>query len=263
MKKLTQRILSIAFVATALIGFQSCSEDAMPGDGETITSTELQTILTTDEITGAADFAIAELYNGNTAAKNASTAKDDCYIATYTDSGFDATFNNCVLNGTDNVNGTVSVTYEVGEGNASFTATFTDFYVGTIKLNGTRTYQITANSTETTGSFTVTSNMSIELEDGYTITEMGTKTLSISFDENTQSVLFSLSGAWTVEMDENTYTVEILDELQGNSTCQNLTTGAMTVSKNGLAVTVDFGNGECDNVATLIYPNGATEEITL
>jgi len=92
---------------------------------------------------------------------------------------------------------------------------------------------------------------------------MGTKTLSISFDENTQSVLFSLSGTWTVEMDENTYAVEILDELQGNSTCQNLTSGSMVVAKNGLAVTVDFGNGECDNIATIIYPNGATEEITL
>jgi len=263
MKKLSLRILSFTVVATALIGLQSCSEDGMPGEGEAITETELQTILTTDEIGGVADFAIAELYNGNTTAKNASTAKDDCYSATYTDSGFDATFNNCVLNGTDNVNGTVNVTYETGEGNASFTATFTDFYVGTVKLNGTRTYQITANSTETTGSFTVTSNMSIELEDGYTISEMGTKTLTISFDQDAQSTLFALSGTWTVEADENTYAVEILDGLQGNSTCQNLTSGTMVVSKNGLAVTVDFGNGDCDDVATIIYPNGATEEITL
>jgi len=263
MKKLSLKILPFIFVMVALIGFQSCSEDGMPGEGEAISETELQTILTTDRIASATDFAIAELYNGNTAAKTASTAKDDCYSATYTDAGFEATFNNCVLNGTDNINGTVSVVYQEGEGNSSFTATFTDFYVGTIKLNGTRTYQLTANSTDTTGSYTVTSNMSIELEDGYTITETGTKTLTVNYDEETQSILFSLSGNWTLEIDDNTYAVEILDDLQGDSTCQNMTSGSMVVSKNGLAVTVDFGNGDCDDKATIIYPNGATEEVTL
>lgn len=264
MKKLTLRFLSIAFVATALIGFQSCSKDGMAGDGDAITETELQTILTTNEISGVADFTIAELYNNNTA-KGTSAAKDDCYNATYSETGFEATFNNCVLNGTDNVDGTVSVTYEEGEGagNASFIATFTNFYVGTVKLNGTRTYEISANSTEAMGTFTVTSDMSVELEDGYTITENGTKTLSVSYDEETQNILFSLTGNWTVEADGNTYAVEIIEDLQGNSSCEHMTSGTMLASKNGLAVTVDFGNGNCDDVATIIYPNGATEEISL
>jgi hypothetical protein len=37
----------------------------------------------------------------------------------------------------------------------------------------------------------------------------------------------------------------------------------MIVTKNGLDIVVDFGAGECDNTATLVYPNGASEEITL
>ncbi len=259
MKKLVLRILSIAFVTSTLIGFQSCSEDALPGEGEELTQAELQTILTTDEIAGAADTALAELFAGSTA--KTSTAKDgECYSAEYTETGFVATFNNCLLNGTDNVNGTVTVTYEVGEETSSFTATYQDFYVGTIKINGTRTLAFSSNNEESLMVYTVTSDMSVEMEDGSVISENGTKTMSISYGDG---LAFTLSGNWTVEAYENTYVVETLEDLQGDASCEHITAGAMTVSKNGLEVTVDFGNGECDNTATVIYPNGATEEITL
>ncbi len=262
MKNLTQRILSITFIATTLIGFQSCSEDAMSGDGEAITSAELQTILTTDDIAGAADTALAELFAGNTA-KSAVAKEGECYSAEYTETGFVATFNNCVLNGTENVNGTVTVTYEVGEEASSFTASYEDFYVGSIKINGTRSFEISANSEQASVSFTVVSDMSVEMEDGAVITENGTKTFGITFGDTLESTVFSLSGSWTVVADGNTYTVETLEDLEGNASCEYMTTGTMTVSKNGLAVTVDFGNGDCDDVATIIYPNGATEEISL
>ncbi|WP_437395453.1 hypothetical protein [Flagellimonas lutimaris] len=262
MKKLTQKILSIVLISVTLISFQSCSEDAIPGDGEKLTQAELQTILSTDDIAGIADTALAELFAGNSA--KSSTAKEgDCYTAEYTETGFVATFNNCVLNGTDNVNGTVTVTYEVGEEASSFTATYQDFYVGTVKINGTRSYEITASGDQTSISFTVVSDMSVEMEDGTIISENGTKTFSIIFGDSLETTVFTVSGNWTVMANGNTYAVETLEDLQGNASCEHLTTGAMTVSKNGLAVTVDFGNGECDNIATIIYPNGATEEITL
>ncbi|SDW31684.1 hypothetical protein [Flagellimonas zhangzhouensis] len=262
MRKLTLRLYALAFMGVALLAFQSCSEDAMPGEDEALSATDLEAIMTTDEIAGVADFAIAELYNSNTA-KGATAAKDDCYSATYTDTGFEATFNNCVLNGTENVNGTVSVTYVAGGENASFTATYTDFYVGTIKINGTRTYTIVGNNDSNTISLTVESDMSVEMEDGTLISENGNKTLSITFGETLEDITITLGGSWTVEVNEDTYQVEILEDLQANAACEYATSGTMLVSKNGLAVTVDFGNGECDNVATLIYPNGATQEITL
>lgn len=262
MKKFSLRILSITIAATALIGFQSCSEDAMPGEGESITSEELQTILTTDDIAGAADTVLAELFAGNTA-KSAVAKEGECYSAEYSETGFVATFNNCVLNGTDNVNGTVTVTYEVGEEASSFTASYQDFYVGNIKINGTRSFEISANNEASAIFFSVVSDMSVEMEDGSVVSENGTKTFGITFGDSLETTVFSLSGSWTVEANENTYVVETLEDLQGNAACEYMTTGSMTVSKNGLAVTVDFGNGDCDDVATIIYPNGATEEITL
>ena len=131
-------------MAIGFIGFQSCSEDGMSGDGETLTQAELQTVLTTDDIAGATDTALAEIFAGNSDESAIVGKEGECYTAEYTETGFVATFNNCVLNGTDNVNGTVTATYEVGEETTSFTATYQDFYVGNIKVNGTRTFEITA-----------------------------------------------------------------------------------------------------------------------
>lgn len=264
MNGLTKKIYTIALLSASLFLAQSCSEDNKPNADQELTGTELRTIMETDDISSVADNALAELFSDDAAAKSGSSAKtNDCYVAEYTETGFVATFNNCVLNGTDNVNGTVTVTYEVGEQSASFTATYTDFYVGTLKINGTRSFEMNGNMEANSFSFTVTSNMSVEFEDESVISESGTKTFGFAFDEELQSGSFSLAGEWTVTADGQTYAVAITDTLEGSLTCENITSGSMIVTKNGLDIVVDFGDGECDDTATLIYPNGASEEITL
>ena len=263
MKKFNLRNLSIAFLTIAFLGFQSCSEDGMSGDGETLSQAELQTILNTDDIAGAVDTALAEIIGGDSDESATVGKEGECYSTEYTETGFVATFNNCVLNGTDNINGTVTATYEVGSEMTTFTATYQDFYVGNIKVNGTRTFEISSSTEQTSVSFSIISDMSIEMEDGSVISENGTKTFTIAFGDSLEGTMISISGSWNVEADGNVYAVETLEVLQGSAACEHMTTGTMVVSKNGLAVTVDFGNGECDDVATLIYPDGATEEISL
>lgn len=262
MNGIKNNICAIALMGLVFGGFYSCSEDSMPPEGERLTQAELQTILTTDDIAGIADDAIADLYNGST--EQTLMAKDnECYNAEYSENGFLATFNNCTLNGSDDVNGTIMVTYATGEGSATFTATYVDFYVGTTQISGTRTYALAVGSDENTGSFTVTSNMSVVFEDGSTIEENGSKTFTIDYDGNDETLIMGISGEWTVETDDHTYSVETIEDLEASSSCAYLVSGSMLVSKNGLEVTVDFGNGACDKKVTLIYPNGATEEISL
>jgi hypothetical protein len=48
-----------------------------------------------------------------------------------------------------------------------------------------------------------------------------------------------------------------------NFACSYLNIGSMTVAKNGLSISVDFGDDTCDDIATVIYPNGKVEEISL
>ena len=239
-----------------------CSKDEKYSEDEKLTQVEVKTILETDDAAKVVDNVLSELYVND--GKNAKSAKsNECYIAEYTDTGYTVTFNNCTLNGTDNVNGTLTVVYETSENSAAFTATYNDFYVGNIKINGTRSYIVTGDGEQGSISFSVTSTLEVVLGNGDVIAENGTKTFGLVFGDSLETTTYSISGNWTLQINGQTYKVVVLDVLEGNFSCGYLTTGTMTVDKNGLAVTVNFGDGSCDDMATLTYPNGAVEDITL
>ena len=244
---------------------QSCSTDADEQEiaiEAQLTQEELRAVLETDQWTGVADTALAEIYqNGNSS--TAKSAANECYQVAYTETGFTATFGNCVLNGTENVNGTLVVTYGADPEAASFTATFEGFFVGNIELNGTRTYTIAMGETQNSVSLTVSSEMTVILEDQSTIIENGTKTVTLTFGDTLASSGFSISGNWMLQIGEDTYSVTVLEPLSGNFECAYLTSGIMDLNKNGLEIEVDFGDGTCDDMAQLTYPNGARENITL
>ncbi len=262
MKTLTSTLRKLSLIGILSLVAYSCSKDQGMMNQESLSSTDLKTILESDDISSVADTTLSELYMNNSSTGK-SANNNDCYSAEYSDTGFTATFNNCVLNGTDNVNGTVTVVYNLESETASYTATYTNFYVGTIKVNGTRTYILSGNSDENTISFSVTSTMSLEMENGETISESGTKTFSVSFGDSLATSTLTIDGNWTLNVNGNTYNVNVTDTLEGNFSCAYLTTGVMTVDKNGLVVTVNFGDGSCDDFATLLYPNGVEEEISL
>lgn len=262
MKNVTRSLKKFSFLAAILVVCYSCSDDGDTNEEVTLTNTELKTILEADDVSGVVDTALYDLYmNNSSMAKTISS--EECYYATYTETGYTATFNNCVLNGTDNVNGTLTVTYNFESESSSFTATYVDFYVGEIKINGTRTYDIGTNSENNAVSFTTTSDMSIVMEDGAVIAENGTKTFTLSFGDSLETTTFGIDGNWTVVDDGTTYNVTVGSTLEGNYACSYLNSGTMTVAKNGLSLIVDFGDGTCDDVATITYPNGAEEEISL
>ncbi len=262
MKKLHDVCKGMAFLAVATSLMLSCStdSDSNQGDKTPLSQAELHTILQTDDVSGSVDMVMAELYSNDS-----STGKiaSECYEVVNTDKGFTATFNNCVLNTTDNVNGTLNVVYETGSQQAVFTATFSDFYIGDIKVNGSRTYSIGAGAAQSSVEFTVVSDIELVLADESVIEEVGTKTLAFTFGETLETSTLAITGNWTIEMDGNTYVLEVDEDLVGTFGCDNLVSGLLYVGKNGLGVTVDFGDGSCDNLATIIYPDDTHEEITL
>ncbi len=260
--KMMIRKINLLVTAGILLCSLSCSEDANEDTVLTqeLSQTELQTILDTDEVTSALDTALAELYTGNSNSNKSFQTSNDCYTAEYTETGFSATFNNCVLNGTENANGTLTVIYGADSNTASYTATFEDFFIGNIKINGTRTFTLNTTGTEEAISFTISSNITVEFETGETISENGTKTFAFVFAEG-EDTLWNLSGSWTVQLDGDTYTIS--GDVSKTLVCEHWSSGVMQVNKNGLEVAVDFGDGTCDNMATLTYPDGTSEEITL
>ncbi|WP_373074379.1 hypothetical protein [Zeaxanthinibacter enoshimensis] len=248
---------------TALLAI-GCSKDndtpALPE--EQLSPEDLETVMESSEYTGAVDAVLTDIFT-NEGNSGKSAKGNECYQLEYTETGYMVTFNNCVLNGTDNANGTLEMTFDRTTNSKSFTAIFTDFYIGGIKVNGRRTYTMIDHEDQSKFCFSVTSEMSVVLEDGSEITEEGTRTLTLTLGESFETTTIEISGEWTVTAYGHTYSVTIPEGIVGNLGCEYFVSGAMTLDKNGLIVVVDFGDGECDNIATLIYPNGATQEIEL
>ena len=263
MKQFSRIARRLIICGVAVLFIASCSKDHKDyTPDETLSQTELKTILETDDVSSVADDALSQLYmNRGNSAKSGKA--EECYMAEYTETGFTAIFENCNLNGTDNVNGTLSVVYETSQGAAAFTATYNDFYVGNIKINGTRSYLLTSDEVEGSISLTVTSNMTLTMEDESVVAESGTKTFGFDWGDSFETSIFTITGNWTLEADGDTYKVVVGSTLTGNLGCAYLNKGTMTVDKNGLIIGVDFGDGTCDDMAKLIYPNGVTEDISL
>lgn len=245
-------------ISVAIFSY-SCSDDDTVNEEVSLTKSDLQAVLEIDEITNGVDLA---LFNLNANAE--STGKSysfDCYTAVYSDTGYVATFNNCVLNGTENVNGTLTVTYDLEDQSGSFTASYDDFYIGDIKINGSRSFEFNSNTDSSALTFEVTSDMIVEMEDGSIISDNGVRATTLFFGEVTTT--FSITGNWTVLYEGNTYNVSVNNALTSAITCSYVSGGDMDLTKNGLTVNVDFGDSTCDDLAILTYPNGVVEEITL
>ncbi len=261
MKIVTNTLKKIAFLATGLFLVYSCSDDAETNNDVVLTQTDVQAVLETDDITGGIDVALFELYNA--AGTTSKTQSNECYSAQYTDTGYVATFNNCVLNGTENINGTLTVTYNANNEQGSFSASYDDFYVGDIKINGTRSYVLSTDTEGNSVSFEITSELTVEMADGSIISDDGNRSFTLTFGDSAETTTYSIAGTWTVVYEGNTYNVTVNAPLTSSVTCGYIAEGDMTVSKNGLTVNVDFGDSTCDNVAMVTYPNGVEEEITL
>jgi len=262
----------LLFWAMALV-ISSCSKDDKDDidpnvkddkdsivEDQKLKQTEIKAILEADDYSSSLDTVISDIYMNDGSSNKSSN--EDCHVAEYTDTGFTIVFNNCLVNGTENVNGTLTAVYSNDSNGAAFTTTFEDFYYGTIKLNGTRSFTFNTNAEEGTISFSVVSNMGVELEDGSEVSEQGTKTFRLIFGDSLENTIYELYGTWTVHDNGNTYEV-VGSLLEGNLACGYITNGLMNIEKNGLVFTVDFGEGTCDDKATIEYPNGETEEFTL
>ena len=249
--------------ASMLFVFSCSKDDKDPTiEDQTVTSTEVQTILDTDDYSSAVDQVITDLFENGESSKS---SKNDCYVAEFSDTGYSVTFNDCSFDGGETINGSLTVVYKEGEESTAFTATYNNLTVGEITVNGTRAFTLDENSQGGSVSFDIVSDMNIELADGSLIEEMGTKSFTIIFDtENFENSLLTIDGDWTVKADGNTYTVNISVPLKTYFfVCSYASEGVMSLNKNGLAVSIDFGDGTCDDIAEMTYPDGTVEEISL
>lgn len=76
--------------------------------------------------------------------------------------------------------------------------------------------------------------------------------------------VFLVTGSWTLTTREGlVYKATTTTPLRRESDCRFIVSGIITVERDALSATLDFGDGTCDNKATLTQPNGEVREVNL
>ncbi len=251
------------FVSAITLAISSCSNDAEDPveQDSSLSPTEVKTILEIDQISSAADDVVRELFNAD---QSGMTAKyEACYQTMFSDTGFTVSFDNCSPDENGELyDGTLSVVYGTDGDSFAYVINFDNLRIGDIALDGTRSFSFDAQQ-DNSIVFEVTSDMMVTMADGEVISEKGSKTFAIVFDDELGKGMLSLEGDWVLKVDNNTYTVSVPQLLEANFGCDYIGKGLMLLNKNGLEVSVDFGDGGCDDIAELAYPDGTTENISL
>ncbi len=74
--------------------------------------------------------------------------------------------------------------------------------------------------------------------------------------------LISGSKSYTGKMG-NEFMKETITPLRREWSCRFIVSGILEISRNDLIATLDFGDGSCDAMGTLTYPDGSSEQIFL
>lgn len=181
-------------------------------------------------------------------------------------------FDNCTLPNGNVLDGTIIVSGSLNFGTPSHTIsyTFVDFHHNNILIEGNRTVVRSMQSTTALSTVHPVANMSIDMTvtfpNGNVYHRVGNRVRELIEGFDTPMIwadnVFSISGSWTTTFPVGTQTSTITTPLRVRANCPNIVRGVVEIVRNDNTAVLDYGNGECDNQATLTI-NGTTTTITL
>lgn len=163
--------------------------------------------------------------------------------------------------------GKIIVTYVENESGYTKTVTFSDFTVDGNKVEGTKKIEkVNANANGNPQS-TKEMNITITLTTGEVLTRKGNKVREkiegASTTDRSDDVTLT-TGSWdSVGKDGKTKNVTVKTALRREYSCRYIVSGVVEFITDGQTYSLNFGDGTCDDKATLTKPDGTTEEITL
>lgn len=75
--------------------------------------------------------------------------------------------------------------------------------------------------------------------------------------------VYLVTGLWVTTFPDNSLTTEVGTPLRIAATCPHITQGTLNFSTNSNGLLLDYGNGTCDNIATVSINNGEANTISL
>ncbi|WP_299162587.1 hypothetical protein [uncultured Tenacibaculum sp.] len=163
--------------------------------------------------------------------------------------------------------GKIIIEYVKTDTSFSKTLTFENFSVEGNSVEGGKSIVKVKENSNGNPEATFNIDIKITLEPGVEIIKKGTKVKEkiegTSTDDRGDDV-YSISGNWeSISKNGVVKTATITTNLRREWACKYIVSGVIEISRDGATATLDFGDGSCDNLATLTDANGDTKEITL
>jgi hypothetical protein len=184
----------------------------------------------------------------------------------------------CTLNNGNVVRGKIIITFVYQPNATSHTVTYTfdNFYHNNIKFEGTKTFtrsRTTATATSPSHPIVVMQlEMTITMPNGDIYTRVGSRTRELVEGFNTENIfldnIYRITGSWTTtNQNGNQHTATITEPLMAKMSCiavnkPILARGIITFVRNNVTSTLNYGNGECDNLAVFTI-NGVSFTIVI
>jgi hypothetical protein len=277
------RILScLFFLALVAVGCNKDDDDkttsAFNADNARI-STEIDGI--SDDVTSIAEEQYNEMQTAYGRTTNIQTLLPSCASVSTaeSDSGnvwtSTITFSDgCTLNNGNAVSGSIIVSGSTDFSTDSYTLTYTfnNFYHNNRHVDGTRTVVFTWQGTPLQAADHMVANVemhfTVTYPNGNSYTRNGHRIRELyqgyQTPFNWADNVYSVTGNWTTTFPGGgTLTTTILSPLIIEMTCPNIVSGTLQITANTNGAVVDYGDGSCDNQATLTINSGTPTEITL
>jgi len=148
--------------------------------------------------------------------------------------------------------------------------TFENFMVDSVLVEGVRRLENTSASTDEAPQFTVTlTGGRLTFTDGTTITREVSKVRTWNRESNPVNDTVTITGiASGTRRSGTSYSVEILEEMKYQRGCRSgrvfiPVSGVKLITAEGNTALVDYGDGECDNIATISINGGEATKFSI
>lgn len=269
----------VAALLLLVAGFlASCNKDkeVAPSSQQDFESAK-STLEIISEVNNLNDMVMSFSLGGNRGGRRAAIKETECGVISYQmdyETG-DGTITADYGSGTQCDDGMLKgkVIFTVNSSNegalVEMSAQFVGFEKDGKKLDGTYQILVTSNESDNSINYTYTfKNGMLTYQDGTMVKWNSTYELKLKFDYQSQSdvpvVSFEMTGGIAgTDRKGKTFSADITSPLVIASSCNAITKGKYLLKAQGHADAIyDFGNGECDQTATLTI-NGQTEKLTI
>ncbi len=175
----------------------------------------------------------------------------------------------CELRNGNFVSGKIIMTYERDPEAASkmITYSFDEFYFNRKNVEGGGSILRERSNENGNPQSTKTFDVTVTWPDGLFASKVGVKVREMIEGQSTSAWgdnVFLITGNWTfTRRNGNVLSAKIIKELRRELACKFLVSGIIELSKNLDIAILDYGDGECDDLATVSINGGEKREIHL